>query len=118
MTAFQDNAERCLRAVLAKHSIHIEFTSTSGKDPIRSGSFETSRGKYEITITDDIAMTRGDDEELFECFLPREYEDDQVLMESFARRLDRYLSGGPWEEPDEKEPGPIARFFQRVLDRS
>jgi hypothetical protein len=48
----------------------------------------------------DVTMTAGDS--LFECYMRHEFASEEALIESFAARLDRYLSGGPWEGLDEK----------------
>jgi hypothetical protein len=41
-------------------------------------------------------------ERYFECYMQEEFVSEQALIEGFAVRLDRYLSGGPWAGPDEK----------------
>ncbi len=50
--------------------------------------------------------------------MPAEFESETALIEGFASRLDRYLSGGPWAEPDEKSFGEsltekLRHLFQR-----
>jgi hypothetical protein len=54
--------------------------------------------EYVVAIYDDeINIVQGPN--LYECFLPDEFGSDEALVESFATRLRRLLSGGDWATP-------------------
>jgi len=121
LSKFMDVAEERITRTLQAHGFDVKFERIERqRDSWRYCEFRRACVSYSISIyKQDITMTAGEhDEQLFECFLKREYVTAEVLIESFAGRLDRYLSGGLWEEPDENAPGPIARFFQKVLGRA
>lgn len=111
-------AESQIAEVLLAHGLHVEFQTDDRKPPaVRYVTFDRPEGKYEISIwPNDITMTLGAREQLFECYLSREWVSDAALIAAFSRRLDRFLSGGPWEEPDETEPGPVARVVKKVIE--
>lgn len=115
MTTFQKFAKDRLTEVLARNSVLAKFTETKSKRPVLYATFVLPIGECEINISDNITMTCGD--RLFECFLAREFTSSDTLVEGFAGRLDRFLKGGSWEEADERHPGPIVRYFQRVFRR-
>ena len=68
--------------------------------------FEHRGRTHRIEIYDDsVVMLEG--RHLFEAYMAKENESTQSLIDGFTTRLSRYLTGGPWEGPDEK--GPIDR---------
>src|ERR1700680_2005804 len=112
--AFDALAEKEILAVLARHGVkHSDFRTSDRNRKVRYATFERGDGEFEIVICENITMTHG--KQLFECYLNREFTNDDALIGGFTRRLDRFLSGGPWREPDEEEPGPIARALRRVV---
>ena len=73
---------------------------------------------YRIEIyADAVNMRQG--EQLFECYLRRELASDESLIAGFCARRRRYLGGGPWKGPDEKElvEFRIWRAFRNLFGR-
>lgn len=99
---------------MRQHGLPSEFHFKVGKGVTAWTTFEWRGDEYDLAVfPDNVNMREGGS--LFECYLTREFKNDAALIDSFAKRLDRYLSGGPWEEPDESDPGPIVRFFRRLF---
>jgi hypothetical protein len=48
---------------------------------------------------ENINLTQGPN--LYECYMPEEFESDETLIEGFAARFKRYLLGGEWKGEDE-----------------
>jgi hypothetical protein len=93
---FQGVAERSLLSVLEAHqALYSPFHTGGGKPPVRYANFKHKGEEYEIVISDNIVMTTGN--QLFECYLREELGDDEVLISSFAKRLDRFLTEGSWD---------------------
>lgn len=99
---FQLRCVQRLSEVLAKHDqVNRNFRHfTNGLDRFVATVIVDGRA-HEIGVYAD-SVTMWEDDKLFECYMPEEFTSESALIEGFATRLDRYLSGGPWEGPDEK----------------
>ncbi len=94
--------ERLLEVLRRNGYAEVRFEYRSDGLPRYVARFELQGKEHQIEVYDNgPVMTRG--EQLFESYMPREYESEEALREGFAARLDRYLSGGEWAGPD--EPG-------------
>lgn len=98
---FQASCVERIRGVLAEHG-YADVTFVRRTDGrfrwVASFVFQGKRHKIEV-YEDGPVMLCG--KQLFEPYQPEEFQDKQALREGFATRLDRYLSGGSWEGPDE-----------------
>jgi hypothetical protein len=77
--------------------------------------FQGRPHKIEVYETGPVMLSG---KQLFEAYMPEEFESEEALRESFAMRLDRYLGGGEWEGPD--EPGfweSLKLTFKRLFGR-
>lgn len=99
---FQEACIRRVREVLIDHGLQEPlFHCEGGKSVYCSTLFKFRELAHLLEVYEDIVvMHQG--EQYFECYMPEELKSDAALIEGFAARLDRYLSGGPWEGPDEK----------------
>lgn len=112
--SFMDRAETAVSSVLKTHQIvDSSFIREDGdKTPWRHLTFFWEGEDHRIEIyRDEVVMHQGD--RLFEPYMPREFESNEAQIRGFCERLDRYLSGGDWEGPD--EVGPLGRFLKRFL---
>src|SRR5437867_2755836 len=98
---FQLTAAERLKGVLERHGMAVgDFHLKEGRRPTLWTSFRFDGRDYDLAIFhDDINMREGSN--LYETYLSREYRDAATLIDSFAIRLDRFLSNGRWEGPDE-----------------
>lgn len=99
---FQELAVKRLTEVLVKHGkAQVGFRYVTQGFPHFSVDIDFQGKVHNIAVFEnDLAMYENDS--LFECYMPEEFKSELTLIEGFASRLDRYLSGGPWEGPDEK----------------
>ncbi len=88
--------------VLSKHSLdHVRFDHRSNGLEWFAADFVLNGREHTIGVyDDDVTMTA--ESRLFECYLRREYLSEATLVDGFSARLTRYLSGGPWDDPDEQ----------------
>ena len=109
--------------VLRSHGYEPQFEELSLGSELWLGATFTFRGvPHDVGIHaddrrgNDVNMYAGEQrEQLYECFLRGEYATDEALIESFAKRLDRYLSGQAWDDPTDYEPrGSVARLFKKL----
>jgi len=103
MVNFQKVAKKAIVDVLRERGIPQAFMEAEDADgkPWMSCVFQWSGREYEIEIfQDSVVMTSG--KELFEPYMPREFSSADAQIIGFTTRLDRYLSGGDWEGPDEE----------------
>jgi hypothetical protein len=117
-TAFQQGCLRRIGEVFARH--HLEepsFIRGEGSSGWYWANFSFNGEEHRIEVYPDIVvMHRG--ESYFECYMDEEWKSKEALIEGFATRLDRYLSGGPWAGPDEKGlPDSIKERIGQVLRR-
>lgn len=116
--AFQQSCVERLQEVLATHGYNeVAFEYITRGHPYYLARLDFENRAHEIEVYEDgPVMHRG--EELFEPYMSEEFESEAALREGFATRLDRYLSGGPWEGPD--EPGlweSVRRYVRRLAGR-
>lgn len=99
---FQELAVQRLTEVLVKHGkSEAGFRYVTQGFPHFSTDFDFKGKMHNIAVfVNDVTMY--EDDSLFECYMPEEFKSESALIEGFTNRLDRYLSGGPWEGPDEK----------------
>lgn len=105
-----------LQDVLAEHGYtENAFTYNTEGFPAYITDFAFCDQTHTIAIYEnDILMYAGN--QLFECYMREEYKSNSKLIDGFATRLDRYLSGGPWEGPDEKSlPDAIKEKAQELF---
>lgn len=114
--------ERCrarLVGVFAGLGLQLpRFREVRGERPSLTAQFEHQGRSHDIEIyADDVVMLEG--KSLYECYLRREYRNDESLIEGFASRLSRYLTGGSWAGPDEQGwPEKVADGLRRLLGRA
>jgi hypothetical protein len=99
--SFQEICIPRIVGILQGHGIDARLTLGEGSPTWYWTTFLINAREHRIEIYSDIAVMHQDDR-YFECYMPEEFENGSTLIEGFATRLDRYLSGGPWEGPDEK----------------
>ena len=112
---FIDVARPLVEDLLRKHGVKTEG-QVFGDGPQRYFRYEfVLRGAvHSVELASDSPwMYRGS--ERFECYLRPEWSGPEALAECFAKRLDRYLSGGSWHGESEAAPwwrriGQIFRF--------
>lgn len=105
---FQESCVSSIREVLARHGYgDVKFEYVTGDLPCYVAELEFQGNQHEIEVYEDgPVMLSG--KQLFESYMPEEFESEEAFREGFAMRLDRYLGGGDWAGPD--EPG----FWQAV----
>jgi hypothetical protein len=108
-TQFQLN---CAQRVLEVFSSHGAFTPDfvlgEGSPHWYWSSFRFRQELHRIEIYPKIVvMHQGD--RYFECYLAQELVNEQTLIDGFATRLNRYLSGGPWASTDEKNLSELVK---------
>lgn len=92
----------------------VRFEYQSDGLPRYVARFEFQGREHQLEVYDSgPVMTSG--AQLFESYMPGEYESEEALREGFAARLNRYLSGGEWAGPD--EPG-LWESVKRSLAKS
>jgi hypothetical protein len=113
---FQEQAEQRIRVILAEHGLQIHFdrTTDSWGEPLIRGSFTWDGDCHviEVFVPSIVMMVRG---RLYELYLSREFASESAMIDSFCVRLDRFLSSGSWEGPDER--GGVRRVLSRLLGR-
>ncbi|HKI00414.1 MAG TPA: hypothetical protein VKK31_00395 [Thermoanaerobaculia bacterium] len=117
-TAFQQACIQRIEEVFSRH--HLEapsFMQGEGSSGWYWATFSLKGQEHRIEVYPDIVvMHRG--ESYFECYMDEEWKSEEALIEGFAIRLDRYLSGGSWAGPDEKGlPDLIKQKVEKVLRR-
>jgi hypothetical protein len=101
-TAFQQACIQRIGEVFSRH--HLEtppFIRGEGSAGWYWATFSLEGQEHRIEVYPDIVVMHRD-ESYFECYMDEEWKSEEALIEGFATRLDRYLSGGPWAGPDEK----------------
>jgi hypothetical protein len=102
LTDFQRVCLQRIAEVFSTH--HLEepsFVRGEGSSGWYWATFLFDGQEHRIEVyPDNVVMHRG--ESHFECYMDEEWKSEEALIEGFATRLDRYLSGGPWGGPDEK----------------
>lgn len=120
LTSFQRECARRLDETIAEHGLGRPTWSlkTDGRHRLE-GHFEFEGKAYRIEIYSDVVvMHQDDDRRYFESYMPEEFRSESSLIEGFASRLDRFLSGGDWAGPDEKgSAGSIKAGFKRLFRR-
>lgn len=116
---FQGLCGERLSQVMLRHGRDVSFKHVNGDPGPIAVVFEFDGRTHEIGIYEDTVNMR-EGKSLFECYMTEEFESELALIEGFATRLDRYLSGGPWEGPDETGlpdliKGSVKRFFRWLL---
>lgn len=114
----QDACAARLAEVLTRNGYdEIRFEYRTDGVPRYAAGFEFQGKEHEIEVYEDgPVMTSGG--QLFESYLPEEFESEEALLDGFSERLDRYLAGGEWKGP--REPGFLASlglFFRGLLVR-
>lgn len=111
---FIETARPLVEDVLRKHGLATEGeTIGEGSQRFFRYRFTYRSIPHNIELaTDSPWMYAG--EIRFECYLRPEWRNFQTLAEGFVKRLDRYLSGGPWAGQD--EAGPLWRSIKRVFE--
>ena len=101
-TDFQKDCIQRIGEVFSRH--HLEpptFVRGEGSSGWYWAIFSLNAQEHRIEVYPNIVvMHRG--ESYFECYMDEEWKSEEALIEGFATRLDRYLSGGSWAGPDEK----------------
>ena len=111
---FQAAAIQKLGEVLANH--HVEH----GGFALNTGTLKTFwtlftfKGEEHVlaVFEDNVNMRQGPS--LYECYMPEEFVGEDVRVENFVVRLDRYLSGLSWA--GEGEEGPLDRVWGWVAN--
>lgn len=105
---FQESCAARIREVLARHGYDdVSFEYVTNGLPRYVAEIDVQGKPHEIEVYETRpVMLSG--KQLFEPYMPEEFESQESLLDGFATRLDRYLGGGGWEGPD--EPG----FWQAV----
>lgn len=114
---FQVAGVERVKEVLEKHGIKAEFRLNIGAQKAYWTSFVFKGEEHTVAVYEDNAnMQQGPN--LFECYMPDEFKSDASLIEGFAVRLDRYLSGGDWEgEGEEGFLGDVKKRLAQVFVR-
>lgn len=99
-TLFQKLCIPRVVATLQSHQIEAQFIPGEGNITWYWATFSIGDRKHQIEIYPSIAVMHHDHLDS-EDLIPGEFKTMSTLVESFASRLDRYLSGGPWKEPHE-----------------
>ena len=114
---FQQACIERLSQVLKKHKKEGSFEHQVNGLVRFTVVFDFEGRTYEIGIYKE-TVTMWEGRSLFECYMPEEFESEPALIDGFATRLDRYLSGGPWEGPAEKGlPDLIKENVKRLFRR-
>ena len=80
-----------------------------------AGEFDREGRKYRIEIYDEnVVMHEG--KRYYECYMRGEFRSEEALIEGFAVRLTRLLSGGPWEGHDETAVGRVWAYAKRIFN--
>lgn len=117
-TAFQQTCIQRLGEVFSRHDLDApSFVRGEGSSGWYWATFSLNGQEHRIEVYPDIVvMHRG--ESYFECYMDEEWKSEETLVEGFATRLDRYLSGGPWAGPDEKGfPETLKEKARRIAGR-
>jgi len=84
------------------------FEPRIGELPYLAGEFVHAGRKYRIEIYDkNVVMHEGP--HYYECYMREEWKSEEGLVSGFVARLERLLSGGTWQGPEEK------RTWDRVV---
>lgn len=116
-TEFQRACSRRLAEVLSGHGLGpATFVLGEGAPEWYWMSFQIAGKDHRIEIYPKIVVMHQDDR-YFESYMPYEFKSEASLVDGFANRLDRYLSGGPWADPSEQSfaevvKGKLARLFR------
>lgn len=116
-TDFQKTCIQRIGEVFSRHHIETpQFVRGEGSSGWYQATFPLNGQEHRIEVYPDIVvMHRG--ESYFECYMDEEWKSEDALIEGFATRLDRYLSGGPWAGPDEKGLPDILRDKMKTIVR-
>jgi hypothetical protein len=79
------------------------FERREGDLPYLAGEFVAQGKRYTIEIYDKTVVMHQD-RHYYECYMRAEWKSEDALINSFVARLERLLSGGSWEGPDEHSP--------------
>ena len=91
----------------------VPFEYVEGDLGCYAAQFVLLGKRYEIEVYETgPVMLCG--EQLFESFMPEEFESDEAHREGFVTRLERYLGGGPW---DDYERIGLWRRFKRLFEK-
>jgi hypothetical protein len=110
--------DRCRDRILTVFSaLHLQAPSFEQRYGTGSlaGDFEIGGTPHEIEIYGEgVVMHSG--RHAYECYMPKELRSEEALIEAFAGRLTRLLSGGTWEEPSEQPwwLGRIRALAERI----
>lgn len=101
-TVFQRACIQKIGEVFSRQGLDAPpFVRGEGSSGWYWATFSLNGQEHRIEVYPDIVvMHRG--ESYFECYMDEEWASEEALIQGFATRLDRYLSGGPWAGPDEK----------------
>lgn len=76
------------------------FRALRGDLEYLSGDFQHEGRTYTIEIYDENVLVQ-EGKHRYECYLREEWVSEESLLNGFASRLTRLLSGGPWAAPGE-----------------
>jgi hypothetical protein len=97
---YQVAASHRLGEILERHGLGSTFHVKAGDGPALWTTFQFEGNEFSLAIFEaEINLRQGS--HLYECYLRTEFADGRTRPESFASRLDRFLSGGQWRDPDE-----------------
>lgn len=98
-TVFQRLCIRRIGEILASHGLQTPTFQRQDRGWFL-GEFRFRERAYRIEVYGDmVVMHEG--RYYYEPYMREEFKSDQTLVDGFATRLDRLLSGGQWEGPDE-----------------
>ena len=118
LTAFQKGCIQRIQEVFSRHALDApSFVPGEGSSGWYWATFSRNGQEHRIEVYPDIVvMHRG--ESYFECYMDEEWTSEEALIQGFATRLDRYLSGGPWAGPDEKGfPDALKEKVRKIARR-
>ena len=98
---FQLSCVALLRRLLEKHGYGaVRFDYFPNDNPRYVAKIDVRGQQHEIEVyqTGPVMVAGA---QLFEPYMPEEFESEAALEQGFATRLERYLDGGAWEGPDE-----------------
>jgi hypothetical protein len=95
---FQERAIPAINHTLSEAGIHISDWEREKRGGHAWITFHHGGHGYVITVVETISMEGAG--QYFESYWKREFVDVQAQIDSFTRRLRRYLSGGSWDEPE------------------
>ncbi len=98
---FQSTCVEKLQSVLKKHGFtQAQFQRHKNETAYYTARFNFNDRPHEIEVYEEGPVMHAG-EQLFEAYRSEEFESEEALIAGFSRRLDRYLDGGPWENPEE-----------------